>query len=329
MTLMKRRESNRRRRSEKDARWRDLSLMALIAAMAFLAGCAEPRPASSDGIPQTGFLVEQPFAPAYEAYGPGLLGEPISGLCQVANGSQAQYFQRMRLEVSSDGQGVTIYPLGEWAYEGLRRKTVAPTPDDSRTREFPETGFVVRDEFLDFYEENSGEVLLGPPISPQLDEGTLRVQYFRNARLEWHPDEPVDQRVRLGMLGQAHYLQAAHDVTCEFRSRPVDVTTVRDVDVLASAEAPILYTGDEQVIYAMVTTEAGVPVAGVPVSLTLQDVDWTLTVELGRTNGEGKVQGGLRMPRFVPGRMVGVTVDAEGMGGASLGHTGLAFQTWW
>lgn len=329
MSLMKRRESQKRRRSSDNGHWRDWPLLALIAAMALLASCAQPPSSSADGLPQTGFLVEPQFAPAYEAYGPRLLGEPISGLCEVANGNQAQYFQNMRLEVRADGQEVSIYPLGEWAYGGLRRKTAAPLPNNRRTREFAETGFVVRDEFLDYYEENAGETLLGPPISPQLDEGTLRVQYFRNARLEWHPDAPVEQRVRLGMLGQAHYLQAAHDVTCDFRARPMDVTSVKKVQVLASAEAPILYTGDEQMIYAMVTTGGGVPVAGVPVSLTLRDVDWTLTVELGRTDSEGKVQGGLQMPRFVPGRMVGVRVDAEGTGGATIGYTGLAFQTWW
>lgn len=329
MRLMKWREGPNRRRSKRNAQWCDVHLMALIAAVVLLAGCAKPPASSANNIPETGYLVEPPFTAAYEAYGPQLLGEPISGLCQVANGKQTQYFRHMRLEVSADGQDVTVFPLGEWAYAGLRRTVAAPIPDYSRTREFPETGFVVRDEFLDFYEENDGEVLLGPPISPQLDEGTLRVQYFRNARLEWHPGAALEERVRMGMLGQAHYLQAAHDVTCEFRSRPVDVTTVKQVQVLASAEAPILYSGDDQVIYAMVTTGAGVPVAGVPVSLTMRDVDWTLTVELGRTDSEGKVQGGLQMPRFVPGRMVGVTVDAEGMGGLTLGKTGLAFQTWW
>ena len=292
-------------------------------------GCAQPPQASGDALPQTGYVVEPQFAPYYELYGPELLGEPISGLCEVAGGRQAQYFQRMRLEIGVDGQSVVFYPLGEWAYAGLRRVTEAPLPEGSRTREFPETGIIVRDEFLDFYERNSGETILGPPVSPQLDEGTLRVQYFRNGRLEWHPDAPVEQRVRLGMLGQAHYLQAAHDVTCEFRARPVDVTTVQNVEVLASAEAPILYTGEQPMIYAMVTTRAGVPVTGAPVILTLRDADWTLTVDLGRTDSSGKVQGGLQMPIFVPGRMVGVSVEALGLEGVSIGKTGLAFQTWW
>ena len=317
------------RRSEQHSllcNWRCL-LFAFAALL--LTACAEPPSPQSGELSQTGYMVQAQFAPYYDQYGPTLLGEPISGLCEIAGGGQAQYFQNMRLELTLDGQNVAVYPLGEWAYAGLRRKIVAPVPEKSRGRDFPETGFSVHDEFLDYYERNHGETILGPPISPQLDEGALRVQYFRNGRLEWHPGAPVDQRVRPGMLGQAHYLQEAHDATCEFRARPVDVTTVRNVQVLASAEAPILYTGEEQMIYAMVTTRAGVPVSGVPVTLTLRDTDWTLTVDLGRTDSHGRVQGGLQMPRFVPGRMVGVSVDAQGLGGASIGQTGLAFQTWW
>ena len=329
MRLMNRRDRRTLWRSKQCCQWRSWSLLALIAGCTLFVACAEPQQAPADRLPQTGYVVQPPFAPYYELYGPQFLGEPISGLCEVAGGGQAQYFQYMRLEVAVDGQSVTIYPLGAWAYAGLRRKTEAPLPDGSRTREFPETGFIVRDEFLDYYERSSGETLLGPPISAQVDEGTLRVQYFRNGRLEWHPDAPPEQRVRLGMLGQAHYLQAAHDVTCDFRARPVDVSTVRDVEVLASAEAPILYTGDQQMIYAMVTTDAGVPVTGVPVILTLRDTEWTLTVDLGLTDGSGKVHGGLQMPIFEPGRMVGVSVEAQGLQGLSIGKTGLAFQTWW
>lgn len=304
-------------------------LLFWVICVAALCACElQPQPVESSAS-QSGYLVQTPFTSVYERYGSRLLGEPISGLCETASGGKAQYFQTMRLELSAEGQAVSFHPLGEWAYSGLRRKTEAPLPDNSRVRLFEETGFEVRDEFLDFYERNDGENLLGPPISPQLDEGTLRVQYFRNGRMEWRPDAPIGQRVQLGQLGQAHYLQAAHDVVCEFRARPVDVTTVTSVHVMASAEAPILYTGDSQVIYAMVTTQAGVPVAGVPVTLTLQDTDWTLSVDLGRTDASGKVNGGLQMPRFVPGHMVGVRVHAQGLGGASIGQTGLAFQTWW
>lgn len=317
------------RRSNKGKdRW-DWRLVALLVATFLSVACLDSSTTQSDVSQETGYVVQAQFIPYYEEYGAAILGEPISGLCEVAGGGQAQYFQNMRLDLTADGQNVALFPLGEWAYAGLRRKTAAPVPENSRVRHFPETGFAVRDEFLDYYENHHGETIFGPPISPQLDEGTLRVQYFRNGRLEWHPDESLNQRVKPGMLGQAHYLQASQDVACEFRARPVDVASVQKVQVLASAEAPILYTGEQQMIYAMVTTRAGVPVSGVPVTLTLRDTDWMLTVDLGRTDGTGRVQGGLQMPRFVPGRMVGVSVDAQGIGGITIGKTGLAFQTWW
>lgn len=317
------------RRSSKGKDRRDWRLLVLLVVTFFTVACLDSSATQPDVSQETGYVVQAQFTAYYEEYGSAILGEPISGLCEVAGGGQAQYFQNMRLDLTADGQNVALYPLGEWAYAGLRRKTAAPVPENSRARHFPETGFAVRDEFLDYYELHHGETIFGPPISPQLDEGTLRVQYFRNGRLEWHPDEPLNQRVKPGMLGQAHYLQASQDVSCEFRARPVDVASVQKVQVLASAEAPILYTGEQQMIYAMVTTRAGVPVSGVPVTLTLRDTDWTLTVDLGRTDGTGRVHGGLQMPRFVPGRMVGVIVDAQGIGDITIGKTGLAFQTWW
>ncbi|MEZ4644270.1 MAG: hypothetical protein R3E31_16320 [Chloroflexota bacterium] len=49
---------------------------------------------------------------------------------------------------------------------------------NGRSGLFPETGYAVQDEFLTFYETYSGTQLSAPPISPQLDEGGLRVQYF-------------------------------------------------------------------------------------------------------------------------------------------------------
>lgn len=317
---------SRRRTGANRPRW--LLLLFLAASAIALISCQRQEQPSVATRPSTGFTVQEPFTGYYERYGPQLLGEPITGACEVASGGVAQYFQRARLQVGAGGK-VSFYPLGEWAYAGIRRVVEAPVPDNSRQRLFPETGFRVRDQFLAFYEENSGESLLGPPLSQQLEEGQMRVQYFRNGRLEWHPEAPPQERVRVGLLGQAHYLQAAHDVICEFRARPVDVNAVENVHLLASAEAPILFTGEEQVIYAMVTTPAGVPVSDVPVEITLRDTDWTLTVDLGHTDQEGKVQGGLQMPRFEPGHLVGVRVEAQSVDGRTLGRTGLAFQTWW
>lgn len=67
---------------------------------------------------------------------------------------------------------------------------------------FAETKQTVRGEFLQFFRDRGGVELFGPPVSPELVEDGVRVQYFRNVRLEWHPDSPQPYRVQPGLLGE-------------------------------------------------------------------------------------------------------------------------------
>lgn len=72
------------------------------------------------------------------------------------------------------------------------------------SRIFPETGYMVREPFLSFW-ERGGVQLFGYPISPEIkeenaDSGQVyTVQYFERVRLEAHPGEAVP--VQLGRLG--------------------------------------------------------------------------------------------------------------------------------
>ena len=77
------------------------------------------------------------------------------------------------------------------------------------TRCFPQTGYCVGGEFLDYWERHGGLALNGYPISDplirKLDDGRVyRVQYFERVRLEAHP-EMIDpqQRVQLGQFGRS------------------------------------------------------------------------------------------------------------------------------
>ena len=54
--------------------------------------------------------------------------------------------------------------------------------------------------FAPFYAAHGGERVFGPAIGPPTDEDGVQVQYFTNARLEYHPDAMPDQRVRLTPL---------------------------------------------------------------------------------------------------------------------------------
>lgn len=69
-------------------------------------------------------------------------------------------------------------------------------------RYFPETGFTVRDNFLRYWESYGGLATFGYPISGELEENGVIVQYFERARMEWHPGAWPDRfDILLGRLG--------------------------------------------------------------------------------------------------------------------------------
>jgi hypothetical protein len=75
-------------------------------------------------------------------------------------------------------------------------------------RYFPETGHVVTDEFLEFYEKVlQAEFVFGYPITEAFhDQLTGRlVQYFQRARFELYPDAEAELRVQLTDLGKLIY----------------------------------------------------------------------------------------------------------------------------
>jgi peptidoglycan hydrolase-like amidase len=71
-------------------------------------------------------------------------------------------------------------------------------------RTFPETGFTVGGAFLRFFDRNGGLDIFGFPITPEITEGGLTVQYFQRARFEYHPAHAgTPYEVQLGLLGEA------------------------------------------------------------------------------------------------------------------------------
>lgn len=75
-----------------------------------------------------------------------------------------------------------------------------------------QTGHNLAEPFLGYWRENSGATFLGNPISEQLTERGLTVQYFERARLELH-----GETVSLGLLGDE--TAAAHPLRRPQRAR--------------------------------------------------------------------------------------------------------------
>jgi hypothetical protein len=95
--------------------------------------------------------------------------------------------------------------------------------DDARRRFFDETGFWVYGAFLDFFEEHGGLEIFGYPISAPYNERGLLVQYFQNARMEWHPRSSHSGTVELGKL--AEELQLGREAGGASLSFGVDYTS--------------------------------------------------------------------------------------------------------
>lgn len=260
-------------------------------------------------------------------------GERVFGAAITApfqaetDGPLIQYFQTLRLDLVN-GQ-VQVYPLGQWAIEGLTEQVPALLPPDSPSQNFA-SGFAVQDEFLTFYQTYHGERWLGDPISAQLNEGGLRVQYFVNGRLEWRPQLPADRRVQVSFLGQAHF---DAEMVFTYRQRvlaqPVPSAGVTQVDLFAAVQAPIWYVGDSQVVFVTVFSPEGQPVSGVRVTMNMTHNGKSTLFEMGTTNDDGQIKVDLAMDTVTPGQDVVLSFIAYAESGKELGKTALSFKTWW
>jgi hypothetical protein len=75
-----------------------------------------------------------------------------------------------------------------------------PSPNPAR-RDFAETQFWVSGEFLEYFDAHGGLEVFGYPISAPYNERGILVQYFQNARMEWHAANEDPYKVQLGLLG--------------------------------------------------------------------------------------------------------------------------------
>jgi hypothetical protein len=69
-------------------------------------------------------------------------------------------------------------------------------------RFFAETGHWVKGEFYTYFRQYGGLEIFGYPLTEEFVEQGFLVQYFQKARMEWHPENPVQYRVQLGLLGE-------------------------------------------------------------------------------------------------------------------------------
>ncbi len=295
--------------------------------VAIFAACTNELPAPSE-IADSGFVVDPAFQDFYNQYGgERVFGDPISvGFLLEEDGPLLQYFQTMRLEYDDDptlseANRISLFPLGEWDLPAPENQTPWPGVD---------SGLTVQGNFLDFYETNDGALILGPPISPELDRDGTRVQYFRNGRLEWVPELPDDQSVFLSFLGEAHFRTEMSFVYREALSKQfVPAVTVTSVDVFASVRHPVLYLGEEQDLNITILTPDGRSVSGLSVNIAVDYGGRREMIDLELAENQNKVQTTLDFDNTTAGQQIELLISVQSPNGDLLGSDRVSFKTWW
>lgn len=161
-------------------------------------GNGGPPPVTPDPVhfPQTGQFVGFGFKALWFAPGNGvfLCGYPLTGE-QAEGNLTVQYFENVKMEFMP-GIQPRFGPVGE-AYVQQAQVQTGTDPTGPGTRNFPATGHRVGGDFLALFDKY-GEAVCGPPITGELNEGGLTVQYFRNVRMEQTPGMPA----RFGAVGR-------------------------------------------------------------------------------------------------------------------------------
>jgi photosystem II stability/assembly factor-like uncharacterized protein len=156
--------------------------------------------------PETHHIVRGTFLSFYNANnGLKIFGLPLTEAF-VDGGQTVQYFERSRL-VLGNGR-VTVAALGSQLTAGRYFGKVACCPGGGQI--WFNDGHTISGKFLSFWKSHHGSRLFGYPISQPLYEqngdGTGRtylVQYFQNARMEYHPElGGTGNVVTLGLLGK-------------------------------------------------------------------------------------------------------------------------------
>ena len=178
--------------------------------LAFTPVAAPPVPASATRyVAASRHTIAAPFLAFYNAHvGIATLGLPLSEATSEG-GQRVQYFERARL-VAAAGV-VSPSPLGRLLCADRRFPAVSAT-EAAGSRYFPETRHTLTGRFLTYWQQHQGRVLLGPPISEPFEAGNgdgsgqaYLMQYFANARLEYHPEHAGTRfEVQPGLLGREY-----------------------------------------------------------------------------------------------------------------------------
>jgi len=141
--------------------------------------------------------------------GAAIYGYPVSEELDVG-GATVQYFEKSRFEynpASSNSWKVDLTPVGSLLTEGRDFPQAPQTGSTPDLLYFDQTGHTLGGVFLQYWQASGGLAVFGCPISEEVLERGITVQYFERARFELTGQGRV-QRGDLGAELLAKHRQA-------------------------------------------------------------------------------------------------------------------------
>lgn len=295
---------------------------------------AQTQTPPSQYFAQTNHSVQGEFLRFFQTRG-GLeiLGYPLTETF-VENGRNVQYFQRARLELHPEASEPDRVQLGLIGVELDRSEPAIPAagqpaPNDPNRRYYPETGHTVCCDFVQYLDAHGGPRLLGYPIAEEKKENGRWVQYFQRVKMEWWPEMPKGQRVRLGNLGEIYVLSRldksyTDEPPATFLPGQPRITSLR---VEASMQSAVVRPSGKQTLHVYVTDQRGEPVALAATAVTLRSPVGDQSLTLPPTDGNGHTQYSFDLARLQPGHLVVIEIHSSWSDLAA--GTQTSFFVWW
>jgi hypothetical protein len=294
---------------------------------------------SSSGIffPETGHWVSGDFLDFFLAVDDplALYGFPITDeFIDPILGVRLQYFQRARFEVKDlAGQQpqIVLSPLGKYIYhpEEVQPLGLNTAAAPCKTVSPQYGGYSICYAFLDFYLEHGGAMQFGQPISNLVLEGGLTVQYFENAKFEWHPEQHNGNWVVLADVGRIHFDQSQRDPAYLFTNESnAQFGEVLSLNPSAFVDLAVVKTGDVQTLTVIVHDQNLEPVPGANVSIVVYRAGGdALHTNLQPTGENGITRLSFDVGQHAPESLVPIDIKVTYQGLSAT--TQAWFRVWW